>query len=122
MKNNICYSIGWAGRDHDINFFHEANDCSVTTLSNATGLSYHESHYIFKNEGRLDGDGVTFKVCDKVYSKFGKYYDSNPNNTLNWFIKNNQTGIFILNMCNHVTCIKDGIVFDTWKVGGKSAY
>jgi hypothetical protein len=47
------------------------NDCSIISTALATGISYEESHDLYKSVGRRDGHGVS---CIQISSAINKLY------------------------------------------------
>ena len=49
----------------------EDNDCAVLACSQLTGITYEESHALFKKHGRKDLSATEWDVTNAVYSELG---------------------------------------------------
>ena len=47
-------------------------------------------------------------------------FPDNSRYTVMEFANANPKGIFVISVANHLTCIVDGVLYDTWNCGGKS--
>lgn len=94
------------------------NDCVVRAISLAENKSweqtYDELSEIAKNEGIILDD-VTF--VDKYLQD--RYIEScqrcnNKRVTIKQFLEENRTGVYLITMKGHITCVINGILYDTW--------
>lgn len=70
--NNTVYSSKYLYmKTHSI-LAKEKNDCAVVTLAVAAGISYEDSHRIFKQLGRKNGQGVKHYTIVNAFSVAGK--------------------------------------------------
>ena len=96
----------------------QVNDCVIRSISLAQNKSWDDVYSELSNLAQADCtllDDVTFvepylnakynKVCFKCD---GKRMD------VKTFAERNPYGTFLITMRGHITCIKDGIIYDTW--------
>jgi hypothetical protein len=126
-----------------IGYDHENNDCTVRAFAIALDISYKEAHQYLKSKGRQDGKGIYFRqfiMNNSSYKnfKFVKCFDvfdepsfvrggyikpSMRALTLNFVLNDSvwsEDGTYFIVKNGHVACLKDGIVIDSWKMGGKT--
>lgn len=99
-------------------FTHEKNDCAVRAHVLFTNTPYAESHNMFKQLGRKDGRGtkntLIAKLLDPNYSK------SFDRMTLTQLRNKYPRGRIYALKRGHAFALIDGVLHDTWAVGGKS--
>jgi hypothetical protein len=118
----------------------ELNDCTVRSLSNASGIQYSESHQILKTIGkRNDRKGAQFSNYAKAYElagaknivvhgeKWGRIFKSLEINkthktgiSVGRFIQENPKGRFVLIISRHATTVIDGKIIDKSLINAKS--
>lgn len=98
--------------------FAEHNDCAVRAYALFKNIPYNEAHCIFKKLGRRDGRGTKNHI---IYDLVGRSTRKEGNGmTLNQLIASNPTGKVYGLKRGHAFAIIDGVLHDSWKVGGKS--
>ena len=106
-------------------------DCVKRAISGATGKDYNEVKIELNRTKKITG-------CSKFNDdKNWKYYvEHNLNGTklsfpvvkgierMNGqrFAETHPTGCYILRMAHHLTCCRDGIIYDTWDCRDKCVY
>ncbi len=99
------------------------NDCTVRSISLATGDSWNETYKELSDFARMQGsmfDDVMYidSYLDKMFNKV--YQRNNERKlTVSEFIKQHPIGIFLITMRGHITCCIDGIIYDTFYPGDR---
>lgn len=102
------------------------NDCVVRAISLATHRSwdktYQELTEIAREEGTLlDDSNFVEHYLNSRYDKLC-YRCKNCNMTLREFVENHKLGTYLVTMRNHITCVIDGEVYDTWNCLDKNIW
>jgi hypothetical protein len=98
--------------------FAEHNDCAVRAYALFKDIPYNEAHCIFKKLGRRDGRGTKNHI---IYDLIGRNSRKDgAGMTLNQLIAANPTGKVYGLKRGHAFAIINGVLHDSWKVGGKS--
>lgn len=102
------------------------NDCVIRAISLAENKSwdkvYDELSYLAKDEAILLDD-VTFvdNYLDKRYKRV--YYKCNGERiSIEEFAKTHKYGKYLITMQNHITCLINGTIFDTWNCSNKKIW
>lgn len=101
----------------------DVNDCVIRSISCAENRSwgdvYDELSRLAKEQGILLDD-VRF-VEPYLDSKYERTCYKNNGFALSVgdFIKQNSYGTYLLTMQGHITCVKDGVLYDTWDCRNK---
>lgn len=105
-------------RDYDW----ETNDCAVRASSVATGKTYAEMHAAYKAAGRKDRKGTpVFLIDDVLDYKLGlKAQSKRSAKTLAKFLKEYNTGSWVLCNARHAWAVIDGVVHDAGPVGART--
>lgn len=105
----------------------EKNDCSVYTISTAFLIPYMESHKFLENNGRkfrgscfnwdiiingLEKDGFIKRLPKKEFQTYYKYKKKVCNMRIETFLKEHPKGVYIITTSEHVTTIRDGVLYD----------
>lgn len=90
------------------------NDCVVRAISMAEGKTwdktYEELSHIAKHEGiLLDDVNFVEGYLDKRYKRACHY-----SKTVGEFLEEHKKGTYLVTMQGHITCIKDGVLYDTF--------
>ena len=102
----------------------QSNDCTVRALAVATNTPYDEAYdYLKKYYGRECSKGAFFpkRAADDQALGFNFKWISFPaikgEKRMNpsKFYKAYPKGIYILKTARHVICVKDGIIYDSFK-------
>lgn len=99
------------------------NDCVIRAISLAENKSwdkvYDELSILAKDEAILLDD-ITFvdNYLDKKYKRIC-YKCKGERITVKEFIKENKRGTYLITMQGHITCVINGILFDTWNCSNK---
>ena len=101
----------------------EKNDCTVIAIMAATGCSYKQAWEALRSVGRPKGEGASqFQMISAVkrlgwdamgFAPLGKV-------TLAKLVKNRPKGRVIAYTSNHAVAIKDGAIYNTWNIHGKT--
>ena len=97
--------------------FAESNDCAVRAYALFKDIPYDDAHTIFKNLGRKDGRGTKNHL---IYDLLGRKHRILGAGTLNQLIAQFPNGRVYGMKRGHAFAIIDGVLHDSWKVGGKS--
>lgn len=97
--------------------FAEHNDCAVRAYALFKDIPYDDAHTIFKNLGRKDGRGTKNHL---IYDLLGRKHRILGAGTLNQLIAQFPKGRVYGMKRGHAFVIIDGVLHDSWKVGGKS--
>lgn len=108
---------------------HIFGDCVIRAICAATGKDWYEVFDLLTEKGRKTGDfGNSRLVYHLVLEELGFLASAQKREkgkkalTVKDFCENNQKGIYILRLAGHLTCVKDGICYDTWYPQKKSIY
>jgi len=98
--------------------FAEHTDCAVRAYALFKDIPYNEAHSIFKKLGRRDGHGTKNHI---IYDLIGRTTRKDGAGlTLNQLVAANPTGRVYGLKRGHAFAIINGVLHDSWKVGGKS--
>lgn len=98
--------------------FAEHNDCAVRAYALFKNIPYHEAHSTFRKLGRRDGGRTkNFIIYDLMGRDARKPGDGM---TLNQLIAMYPTGRVYGMKRGHAVAIVNGVLYDSWKVGGNS--
>ena len=96
----------------------EVNDCVIRSISCAESRSwddvYDELSELAKEQGIILDD-IRF-VEPYLDSKYRRtcYKKRGSTMTLGEFMHYRPFGIYLITMQGHITCVKDGVLYDTW--------
>lgn len=100
--------------------FAESNDCAVRAHALFTGMSYSESHQLFKQMGRIDGKATQYAIIRSIFQGDKKYELHIPHGlTLNKLRARYPKGRIYALMRGHAFAVIDGQLHDLYQVGGK---
>lgn len=94
------------------------NDCTVRAISLATNKSWDETYErlsLFAQKQAIMPDDVIY--IDEYLEKWYKeIYDNklNQNLTVGEFAYRHPRGTYLITMRGHITCCKDGCIYDTF--------
>ena len=94
------------------------NDCTVRAISLAINKTWDETYDIlsgYAKEQAIMMDEVEY-IDDFLKEHFEKLCGckGNVKLTVGQFIKNHPYGTFLITMRGHITCCKDGCIYDTF--------
>jgi len=97
--------------------FAESNDCAVRAYALFKDIPYAEAHEIFAQRGRRPGRGTKNYI---IYDLLGRETRQTPERmTLNQLVAKFPHGRVYGMKRGHAFAIIDGVLHDSWKVGGK---
>ena len=90
------------------------NDCVVRAISKAEGKTWDETYEELSDIAQYQGillDDVNFveRYLDKRYKRQCHY-----SKTVGEFLEEFSKGTYLITMQGHITCIKNGILYDTF--------
>lgn len=92
------------------------NDCTVRAISLATERSWDDIYKELAEYSRLQG--ITFSEIEFINQylaeRYERYCDVNRITTLQDFLNLNVPGRWLVTMSGHITCVIDGICYDTF--------
>lgn len=96
----------------------EVNDCVIRAISLAQNRSWNEVYDELSEYAKEQGtllDDVTFvePYLNERYSK-ECYRCKSCKLTLKDFAYTHKKGIYLVTMKGHITCVIDGVLYDTW--------
>ena len=99
------------------------NDCTIRAISLATNRSWDQTYEELSKFAQAQGmmlDEVNH-IDQYLDRKFEKVYSGNSINrlTVRDFCLKFTQGTFLITMNGHITCAKDGCVYDTFDPGNK---
>lgn len=106
----------------------KASDCAIRAIAKAEGKDWLTVYDELYELGRKMFDVPNSnKVIDKYLSKYEKLdvkYEDEYGNMKRFTVKDccDFNGTLIVSVASHLTCVKNGNVFDTWDCSRKSAY
>jgi len=99
----------------------KAGDCVFRAISTAMDISWDEVYAGLCDMGYQMKDSPN---CKPVYQKWLKLkgfpmrsqprHDNYTKYTMDEFAMVYNTGSYIINLRGHMSCVKDGIIYDTW--------
>ena len=92
------------------------NDCTVRAISLATNKSWDES---FEELSRFaQAEAITFSEVEFINEYLSKLYprwcQDQKINRLKDFLELNLKGRYLITMSGHITCVIDGVCYDTF--------
>jgi len=106
----------------------KTTDCVVRAISKATNIEYMECRRRL-NQLKRDWGFTSYKDTKFLYKYFEGYprlifkaVRGEPRLKGSDFTVLHPKGTYILKMAGHVTCCKDGVIFDTWDCSYRSVY
>lgn len=101
----------------------EVNDCVIRAISFAEDRSWDDVYSelsIIAQEECIVLDDVMF-VEPYLNNKYDTvcFKCNGTRMTVKEFVDNNPTGTFLITMQGHITCLKDGYIYDTWDCTSK---
>ena len=103
------------------------NDCVIRAIAKAENKSWYEVFDVLS--------GIARDYCSSINGKdvYGKYLAKYPNINVKIGVNGNRRrytvkdicrlqGTYIIQVASHFTVVIDGIHYDTWDCGHKSAY
>lgn len=96
----------------------QVNDCVIRAISLAEDRSWDEVYYELSQIAQreciiLDDVDFVEPYLNKKYDKVC-YRCKDCKLTLEEFARLNPTGVFLVTMKGHITCVVDGDIYDTW--------
>lgn len=106
-------------------FGRNVNDCSVRAISLAEEESWNDTYKKLSDFARKDG--ITFSETEFIDKYLNNKYESycfNRNEifTLKDFLKLQLPGRWLVTMAGHITCVIDGICYDTFDPSNKKIW
>lgn len=93
------------------------NDCTVRAISKATNRSWDEIYRELSHYAQLlciMPDDVTY-IDEYLETHFEKIYLCKKCRlTIREFVEHNPLGTFLITMNGHITCVIDGVIYDTF--------
>ena len=101
----------------------KVSDCAVRAYSLAMNISWDSAYRELSEEARIQGYTFTeMKFLDKFLSeKFEKYKDLKLYRVRD-FIEDKSYGVWLITMKDHITCIIDGVIYDTFNPEDRIIY
>lgn len=96
--------------------FNEMNDCAVRAYATYKQIPYEQAHALFKKAGRKDRRATPVAMIKKLLGSTGQIKGL----TLNGLMQSYPQGRVYAVKRGHAFALVDGVLHDTWKVGGKS--
>ena len=96
----------------------DVEDCTVRSISVAQGKTWDRVYDELSDLAREQG--LMFSSTEFIDSYLDERYERvcYKNNkvamTVGEFVETHPTGVFLITMRGHITCVKDGVLYDTW--------
>ena len=89
-------------------------DCTVRAISTAQGKTWDETYRELSDLAQQKG--VLFDNVDFIEDYLDKRYlrQCHHSKTVGEFVKEHPIGYYLVTMKGHITCVKDGILIDTF--------
>lgn len=106
----------------------KTSDCVVRAISIAENRPwldvFDELTEIARNDFTLLNSPDCYKKYLKKYPKVNVFFFDGDDKKKRFKVKDicRMKGTFIVSVANHLTCVKDGKIHDTWDCGHKSVY
>ena len=97
-----------------------AGDCAVRAIAKALNLTWEQAYAKLAMQGYLMGDVISSDlVWGSVLREAGYSRELIPNTcpdcyTVEDFCNDHPEGVFIVKSDNHVACVEDGILYDSY--------
>lgn len=96
----------------------DVEDCTVRSISVAQGKTWDATYNELSDLAR--DKGLMFSSTEFIDSYLDERYERTcyKNNkvamTVGEFVETHPTGTYLITMRNHITCAKNGVLYDTW--------
>lgn len=97
------------------------HSCALTAISTAFKIPEEHTFRIFKQLGRKRHEGCTnaqvrkaVEIVSAAKGKFVNYKSEKNNPSLDTLVKKLKRGRYLINCSNHLTYLKDGILYDDY--------
>lgn len=104
----------------------KVGDCVIRAIGKALGVSWER---VFEDLTNIAREKKSVLNCPDVYTEYLKIYQTIPVKygeeiKKRYIVKDicSWKGTYVITLANHLTCIVDGINYDLWDCGKKSAY
>ena len=96
----------------------DVNDCVIRSISCAENRSWDDVYDELSELAQTQGillDDVRF-VEPYLDSKYNRtcYKNNGFSTTVEEFLKTHPKGTYLITMQGHITCLKNGVIYDTW--------
>lgn len=102
-------------------------DCTIRALTMATGLKYEDVYKALFEISLKTGYMLNEKRVEEVFMEaqgFVKYKQPRKNDgtkyTINEIRLLTNAPVIVISCAHHLTCVKDGVLIDTWNCGYKT--
>lgn len=104
-------------------FGRRVNDCTVRAISLATDETWSHTYNELSDFARMQGsmfDDVMY-IDGYLDARFDKIYEKNDKRhlTVDEFIHLYPVGTYLITMNGHITCCKNGVIYDTFYPGDR---
>ena len=96
-------------------------NCAAVAITRAFKVDFDITKELFHLMGASPSKGCTWKECDKcicslckIKGRMCRYTKNRTHLSSTTFYQRNRKGTFILNFENHLSVLKNGIVYDSW--------
>lgn len=99
------------------------SDCSVRAISLATERTWDEAYKILSEHARIRG--ITFTEIDFINEFLSERYKCISKSdicTLRDFLSLELPGRYLVTMSGHITCVIDGVCYDTFDPSDKEVW
>ena len=94
----------------------KVSDCAVRAISLATEQTWDDTYIMLSEYGRQQG--ITFSevefINDFLSERYERYCPPRKTETVGDFVNLNLPGRWLITMRGHITCVIDGILYDTF--------
>lgn len=92
-------------------------DCTVRALAIATATDYDQAYDFLKSKGRSANARFAFSTITKqvIFNHVFVWAEFKPSISFIVFTNSYTHGTFILQMNGHVACVKDSVLYDSYK-------
>jgi len=116
MKD-IQYRYSDGGKEES-SYKYETLDCVVRAYAIAYDCPYYKAHELIASFGRKDRH--RFNARSEFMPALNLVHTLMPHCTVNTFVSENISGIYLVRIKGHIFCVKNGIIFDSYFDYGKS--
>jgi hypothetical protein len=123
--NRIPFKQTDGGKNH-AGFLKENRDCTVRSLALAAGINYSDAHKCCSEAGRRPRQGLLDhgiqKAVSLASSRFGitAKLIAPPHGTFAQMREKYNQGRYIFTSSRHAFAVIDGVLHDSWHVGGRT--
>ena len=101
----------------------KTGDCSIRAIAFATNKSWRQVFEELYELARINYWGISnIETLEHQLCEFEMIVPKVIKGSKRPKVKDFTKGTYILRLANHITCVKDGVLYDTWDCREKAVY